>query len=93
MMGVRILPMDTHEPEDTGEYLAVRTCNDPADNTVTLATICRVVERTVMKKPTDSPWHIKTLVVDHPMTIDAAMGFATCYAERKNIPVIFTEEE
>jgi len=25
------------------------------------------------------------------MTPDAALGFATCYAERKRIPVVYTE--
>lgn len=92
-MDVRVLPMNTEDCVPTGEYLAVRTCHDPVDDTVTLATIRRVVERTVVKKPSDSRWIIKNLVVNHPMSVDAAVGFATCYAERKNIPVIFTEEE
>jgi hypothetical protein len=92
-MGVEVFPMDPDKVSETGEYLAVSTCHDPSDDTVTLATIRRVVERTVVRHPTQSQWHIKTLVNGQPMTLDAALGFATRYAEFKNIPVIYTDEE
>jgi hypothetical protein len=89
-MGVQILTSDPTKTNETGEYVAVRTCRDPHDETVTLATIQRFVEKTVKRTPQEADWHIKTLLHEQPMTHDAALGFATCYAERKNIPVIYT---
>ena len=92
-MTVKILDMESDKLEKTGEYVAVRTCQDPLDETITLATIQRVVEKTVRKAPTDPQWHIKTLVLAKPMSPDAAIGFATLYAERKHIPVVYTATE
>lgn len=92
-MGVQIMPMSIANSEDIGQYVAVRTHPDPGDDTVTLVTIQVVVERTVVRNPTDSNWHVKNLLVDKPMSFDAALGFATCYAERKNIPVIYANED
>ena len=92
-MMVKVLAMDPQKLEQTGEYLAVRTCRDPLDETITLATIQRVVERTVRKTPADPQWHVKTLVFAKPMSTDDAIGLATLYAERKHIPVIYTATE
>ena len=92
-MSIQIVNEDNEKLSDTGEYIAVRTCKDPFDSTMTLATIERVVEKTVVKKPTDSAWHVKTLVNEKPMSPDAALGFATRYAERKHIPVIYTASD
>ena len=91
-MVVKVLAMESHKVGETGEYVAVRTCRDPMDETITLATIQRVVERTV-RKPSDPQWHIKTLVFAKPMSADEAIGFATLYAERKHIPVVYTATE
>jgi hypothetical protein len=92
-MNVQVLPLDGANRDGTGEYLAVHTHHDPKDDTVTLATIQLVVERTVRRKTADTNWHVKNLLVDQPMTLDAALGFATCYAEHKNVPVIYTKED
>jgi len=92
-MTVRILEMETPIGARTGEYVAVRTCRDPLDDTVTLATIQRVVEKTVRKAPTEPQWHIKTLVLARPMSAHDAIGFATLYAECKHIPVVYTASE
>lgn len=90
-MGVQIVREDGQHPQGTHEYVSVRVQQDPFDQTVTLATIERRVERRVVRKPDDSPWYIRTIVCDQPMTADAAIGFATCYAARKQIPVVYTE--
>ena len=92
-MGVKVLEMAQMKSATTGEYVAVRTCRDPLDETVMLATIQRVVEKTVRKTPTEPQWHVKTLVLAKPMSADAAIGFATLYAERKHIPCVFTASE
>jgi hypothetical protein len=89
-MDVRVLPMNARDSANTGEYLAVRTHNDPADDTVTLATIQRVGERAAIEKPSDPHWRVRNLVVNYPMSVETALGFATRYAEFKHIPVIFT---
>ena len=92
-MSIHIVGEDEDALSESGEYIAVRTCQDPHDETITLTTIERVVEKTVLKKSSESPWHIKILINEQPMTHDAAIGFATRYAERKNIPVICTEAD
>ena len=73
------------------DFVRLRAHTDPSDNTVTLATIERVVERCLKDVEEDSgtQWHIKTLVLDQPMSLDAAVGLATRYAERKGIPVVY----
>jgi len=75
------------------DYVRVHTCSDPQDDTITLATIERVIEKPV---PVDTPRptlakRIKTLIMRAPMTIDEALGLATSYAERKKIPVVYAE--
>ena len=92
-MNVKVLELETAQSDETGEYVAVRTSRDPMDQTITLATIERVITKTVRKEPTDPPWHVKTLVLAKPMSTDAAIGLATLYAERKHIPVIYTDSE
>lgn len=92
-MSVKVLDMAQLKAASTGEYVAVRTCRDPSDETILLATIQRVVEKTVRKAETDPQWHVKTLVLAKPMSADAAIGFATRYAERKHIPMVFTATE
>ena len=73
------------------DYVRVSTCSDPSDETVTLATIQRFVERQNRDDASKKRVHIKTLVVKQPMTTTAALGLATCYAARKNIPVVYTD--
>ena len=88
-MSVRIIPDGDPRENPGGDYLRVSTCNDPLDDTVTLATIERVVEKR-RQDDTSPPVHVKTIVSRKRMSPDEAIGLATCYAERKNIPVIFT---
>jgi hypothetical protein len=89
-MTVRIVP-ESHSRERGGsDYLKVSTCSDPYDDTVTLATIQRFVEKQTPNS-TVAPVHIKTLISRQPMSTDEALGLATCYAERKNIPVVYTD--
>lgn len=72
------------------DYVRVSTCTDPLDDTVTLATIQRFVVK-LRSDVEEARLHVKTLVLRQPMSADEALGFATRYAERKNIPVVLTE--
>jgi hypothetical protein len=72
------------------DYVRVSTCTDPLDDTVTLATIQRFVVK-LRSDAEEARLHVKTLVLRQPMSADEALGFATRYAERKNIPVVLTE--
>jgi hypothetical protein len=92
-MSIQVVKDEQRIPGSTNEYVSVRVQPDPFDHTVTLVTIERIVEKRVVKDPGDSPWHIRTLVCDQPMTPDAAIGFATCYAERKQIPVVYASTD
>lgn len=88
---VRIVKGTMAETARDSDFLRVCTSADPRDDTVTLATIQRFVAKAVPKK--DSPWRIKTLIAQQPMSSDDAIGLATCYARRKHIPVVYTDEE
>ena len=70
------------------DYLRVRTCSDPENDTVTLATIERVTDKTVAAKSTMT--RVRTLIERRPMSTDSALELATSYAERKQIPVVYT---
>ena len=70
-----------------GDYLHVRTFAAPDDDTVTLATIERIVDKNHGCE-TEPAWRVKTLVLEKPMTVDQAVGLATRYAERKGISTI-----
>jgi hypothetical protein len=90
-MSVRIVhehPIDVHADRD---YVHVQTCTDPNDDTVTLVTIQRVTEKLVAAPSSESTARVKTLVHHARMSPDIAVGLAKCYAERKHIPVIYTE--
>jgi len=87
-MGVRIVPDDSLDERTTSDFVRVRTYSAAEDDTVTLATIQRFVEKT-----SGEAWKVRTLVEEHPMTPDQAIGLATCYAERKNIPVVVRDTD
>jgi len=89
-MTVRIVAERDSRECPSGDYVRVSTCSDPLDDTVTLATIQRFVEKE-QPEGASSRVHVKTLVMKQPMSVDEALGFATCYAERKNIPVVYTD--
>jgi hypothetical protein len=90
-MEVRIVRQDSVQTSPATDFVRVSTCSDPNDDTVTLATIQRVVEKPADTKKPGPKWHVKTLIMERPMTADAALGFATCYAARKGIPVVCAE--
>lgn len=89
-MTVKIVTEGSSDERPGGDYVRVTTCSDPLDDTVTLATIQRFVEK---KRSDDSasPILVKTLVMRQPMSCDEALGLATCYARRKNIPIVYTD--
>jgi len=70
------------------DYLRVHTCADAEDGTVTLATIERFTDKTVAAKSTTT--RVRTLVERQPMSTHSALELATRYAERKQIPVVYT---
>ncbi|RPI56721.1 MAG: hypothetical protein EHM50_12045 [Lysobacterales bacterium] len=67
------------------DYICVHTDADPLDDTVVLATIERVTDGTKGKVK-----HVKTLLARVRMTVDAALGLATSYAEWKQVPVVYS---
>jgi hypothetical protein len=87
-MDVKVIPGNDSHAMAGRDYVRVSTCNDPLDDTVTLATIERVVEKEIREASAPAV-HIKTLIQSQPMSPDAAIGLATCYAERKHIPVVY----
>jgi hypothetical protein len=89
-MEVRVVHQESAQSCPATDFVRVSTCSDPNDDTVTLATIQRVVEKKDAKK-IGHRWHVKTLIMERPMSPDEALGFATRYAARKQIPVVCTE--
>ena len=90
-MDVRVvcaLPPMSYPEQD---YVRVHTCSDPMDDTVTLATIERIVDKTNVTDDAPTRKRIKALIVRQPMTQDEALGLATSYAERKGIPVVYAD--
>ena len=79
-----------HRPET--DYVRVHTCTAPFDDTVTLATIERVVEK-ANPKPDEGDTIVKTLIMRQPMTADEALELATSYAERKKIEVVYADRD
>ncbi len=87
-MRVRLIANEDAEPTQSADFVRVRTQTDPHDDTVVLATIERVVEKATLRRVDEPAWHVRTLVLEAPMTPDSAVGLATRYAERKQIPVV-----
>lgn len=75
------------------DYLHVYTWTSPEDGTVTLATIQRYTDSGEEIDEGGTTWRIRTLLANHPMSRDEAMGFARRYAERKHIPLVVTDSE
>jgi hypothetical protein len=93
-MAVRIMTGDSGNAEyPETDYLHVRTCRSPDDDTVTLATIQRYIDKGASVDTSGTAWKIKTLVANQPMSPDEAVGFATRYAERKQIPLVVTNKK
>ncbi len=87
-MEVRVLNALPAAGRSEKDYLRVHTCSDPEDDTVTLTTIDRVTNKTVMAMRTTT--RVRTLVERQRMSAIAALELATSYAERKRIPVVYT---
>lgn len=71
------------------DYVRVEICSDPEQDTVTLATIERVVHKS-NAKPSGPMQRVKTLLQKQPMSLRDALGFATRYAERKQISLVLS---
>ena len=92
-MAVRVVTRDQcDEPRAERDYLHVSTRTSPDDDTVTLATIQRFFGMGGDIETTGTTWKVRTLVAGQPMSQNQAMVFATCYAERKQIPLVVTDE-
>lgn len=89
-MTVSIVPDNFSQQASCNDYVRVSTVQDPFDDTVTLATIQRIIEKD-QDTSEESHQFIKTIVLKQPMTTDAAVGLAACYAERKNISYVVTD--
>ena len=85
-MEVRVLPAPPSSGYSEKDYICVHTNTDPLDDTVVLATIERVTDRTKGKVK-----RVKTLLAGARMTIDAALGLARSYAEWKQVPVVYAD--
>ena len=90
-MDVRIVPAASAEYCPAADFVRVSTCCDPEDDTVTLATVQRVVEKPADAEKPGPKWLVRTLIKQRPMSLAAALGFAKCYAARKQIPVVSTQ--
>lgn len=88
-MEVRIVSADSPAAAAETDYVRVETWCDPEQDTVTLATIERVVRKS-QTRPEASAQRIKTLVQKLPMSPHDALGFARRYAERKKIGLVLT---
>jgi hypothetical protein len=84
-MDVRVLTAPP-APGSEQDYICVHTDADPLDDTVVLATIERVTDRTKGKVK-----RVKTLLARQRMSPDAALDLATSYAEWKQVPVVYAE--
>jgi len=96
-MQVRVVYTLTTCPRPETDYVRVHTCAASDDDTVTLATIERIVEKAKAQpaegQPTGGSVNVKTLVMRKPMSEDEALDLATSYAERKNIEVVYADHD
>jgi hypothetical protein len=87
-MEVRVLTAPPSSEYTEHDYIRVHTDTDPLDDTVVLATIERVTDR---ETNGETLKRVKTLLARQPMSPDAALGFATSYAEWKEVPVVYAD--
>ena len=92
-MGVRVVHEHLTSAPPDSDYVHVRTCPDPNDDTITLATIQRITEMLAQSERSKPAQRVKTLVEEQPMSPDTAVVLAKCYAERKQIPVVYAETD
>lgn len=89
-MGVRIIS-ETPASCSEADYVQVSAWCDPEQDTVTLATIQRVVHKQQDGKPAATAKRVKTLIAKQPMSADLALGLARSYAERKGIGLVLSD--
>lgn len=87
-MEVRVLSAPPLSAQGEQDYIRVHADADPFDDTVVLATIERVTDRT---KGATRVQRVRTLVARQRMPADAALGLATSYAEWKQVPVVYAD--
>jgi hypothetical protein len=93
-MEVRVVRAEPATSCPETDYVRVHTYSDPLDDTITLATIERVVEKprgaaraaAVIKR-------VRTLITRKPMSPEQAIDLATSYAEHKKIPVVYADRD
>ena len=85
-MQVRVLTAPPSSVCPEHDYIRVHTDTDPLDDTVVLATIERVTDRTKGKVR-----RVKTLLARQRMSVDDALNLATSYAEWKQVPVVYAD--
>ena len=85
-MEVRVLAAPPSSAYPEKDYICVHTATDPLDDTVVLATIERVTDRTKGKVK-----RVKTLLASVRMSVDAALGLAKSYARWKQVPVVYSD--
>ena len=88
-MEVRVLTAPPSSSYAEHDYIHVHTDADPLDDTVVLATIERVTDRT--KGGNSVAKRVRTLLTRQRMSADAALVLATSYAERKQVPVVYAD--
>ena len=88
-MEVRVLTAPPSSIYPERDYIWLHADADPLDDTVVLATIERVTDKT--KAGGTHVKRVKTLVTRLRMTADAALDLATSYAERKQVPVVYAD--
>ena len=85
-MEVRVLAARPSSGYPEQDYICVHTDADPLDDTVVLATIERVTDRSKGRVK-----RVKTLLARVRMSVEAALGLATSYADWKQVPVVYAD--
>ena len=85
-MEVRVLAATTSLGCPEQDYIRVHADTDPLDETVVLATIERVTDRTKGRVK-----RVKTLLTRQRMSADAALDLATSYAAWKQVAVVYAD--
>jgi len=91
-MDIRVMDERSVPTPPEPDYVRVRVFPDPEQDTMTLATIERIVVKPGETRPSLSQ-RVKKLIEKQPMTLDAALGFARLYAARKRIKLVLKAEE
>jgi hypothetical protein len=86
---VRVLSASPASGCSDKDYVHLHTDADPFDDTVILATIERVTDRT--KGGVSAAKRVKTLLARQRMSADAALVLAMSYAERKHVSVVYAD--